>query len=115
MGIKHTVWKAMKPLQFKISIESRALLPSACLRTFQFRASPATAEEFADEATDFDSSWVKLHDDCPALRVMWSESVAVMPNERQSQSTGEFDWPELPVPHVVMSQVKFGELRLVLL
>jgi hypothetical protein len=98
----------MKPLQFKVCISSRAILPNTLLRMFGCRAAPVTADEFPEDVPDSSSDWPLLQEDYSALRVIWSESISVMPHERHSESTGDFDWPTLPNPHVVMSQVAFG-------
>jgi hypothetical protein len=110
-GIKYTIWKAMKPLQFKIGISSRAVLPNTCLRMLRCRAAPVTADEFPDEDALPDSAWPKLQEDNAELRALWSDSVSVAPSERHSDSTGDFDWPNMPLPHLVQSQVLIGECQ----
>jgi hypothetical protein len=80
-------------------------LPNTCLRSFTCRSAPVTAEDFPDES---ESAWPNLCDDDDSLQVLWSPSVHVTPSERHSHSTGQFDWPSMPSPHVVQSQMKFG-------
>jgi hypothetical protein len=73
------------------------------------RAAPVTADDFPDDGADGQVQWPRLRDDDAALRVLWGSSISVQPNERHSDSTGEFDWPHMPIPHVVQSQMQFGE------
>jgi hypothetical protein len=134
-GIKNTIWKAMKvtytnaarftrmhvlfehkliefrlqPLQFKIGITCHAMLPNTSLRMFTCRSAPVTADEFPDDASDPETAWPRLQEDDPALHALWGESVSVQISERHSDSTGQFEWPSMPRPHVVQSQIKFGE------
>ena len=100
----------LQPLQFKIGITCHAMLPNTSLRMFACRAAPVTADEFPDDdASDPETAWPRLQEDDPALHALWGESVSVQISERHSDSTGQFDWPSMPLPHVVQSQIKFGE------
>ena len=79
------------------------------MRVFSCRAAPLAAEEFPDETTDADPAWPRLQDDDAVLRVHWGDSMIIKPDEYRSDSTGTFDWPHMPAPHVVQSQMQYGE------
>lgn len=76
---------------------------------FSCRAAPLAAEEFPDDTTDSDLAWPRLQQDDAVLRVHWGESISIKPNENKSDCTGTFDWPLIPAPYVVQSQVQYGE------
>jgi hypothetical protein len=96
-------------MQFTVAISSRAFLPDTCVRMFSCRVAPVAAEEFPDDETDSDPAWPRLQEDDAVLRVHWGDSINIKPCDWHSDSTGKFDWPHMPAPHVVQSQTVNGE------